>query len=116
MRIEEEYVGECIERKNAAVASISNLTVVQGSEANGEQNDEKGKPSQAAIEAAFLVPAGLFEEIRKLHSQSTVQEPHTIILTIPVERRVASVVISIPRALATQFSHQFRLPTIFKSS
>jgi hypothetical protein len=76
----------------------------------------KHETAQAAIEAAFLVPSEVFEEVWKIHRQSASQEPHSIILTIPVERRVASVVLSIPRAQATQLSYQFNMPTIFTSS
>ena len=72
--------------------------------------------AKSAIEAAFLVPSDIFQYFWELHRQSANQESHTVILTIPAQRRVASVVLSVPRAEATQLSSRFKLPTIFTSS
>lgn len=70
----------------------------------------------ANIETAFLVSPDAFERIWALHDAWAVGEPHTIILTIPVERRVASIALSIPRADAIQFGRQFELTKIYPST
>jgi len=68
--------------------------------------------AQAGIEAAFLVPHNVFKDIWRLHSESALQEPHTIVLTIPFEQRVASAVLSVPRADALRLSLEFSLQRI----
>lgn len=68
------------------------------------------------IETAFLVPPEVFTVIWELHPEWAAQEPHTIILTIPAEDRVASLALSMPRPYAIDLGHDFGLQTIYKST
>jgi hypothetical protein len=96
-----EMVSDLENRDDVALETLSNV---------GGARSLTPETAQAAIEAAFLVPPDVFQEFWDLHHQSA-----TIILTIPVERRAASVVLSIPRVKATQLSYYHKLPTIFTS-
>ncbi|BAE64503.1 unnamed protein product [Aspergillus oryzae RIB40] len=71
-------------------------------------------PAQEVIEMAFLVPPSRLDELLKLYPPSTSR--HSIILTIPIEDRVATVVISIPREDAIRFGYESTLPVIFNSN
>jgi hypothetical protein len=67
------------------------------------------------IETAFLVPTAVFEEIWRSRNKWSAGETHSIILTVPVEHRVATIALSIPRPDAIRFSDEFSLQTIFQS-
>lgn len=70
--------------------------------------------AQEVIERAFLVPPTKLDKLLKLHPQSTAR--HSIILTIPIVDRVATVLISIPREDAIRFGWESSLPVIFNAS
>jgi len=69
--------------------------------------------AQGAIDMAFLVPSDTFAKLWDLHNGS---ELHSIIMTMPIEDRVASVMLSLPPADAVQFAYHFNLEIIFNSS
>jgi len=71
--------------------------------------------ASSMIETAFLVPTAVFEEIWRSRNEWSTREAHSIILTIPVERRVATIALSIPRAGAIRLGRKFNLQTIFRS-
>jgi len=71
---------------------------------------EVDEAAQNALEAAFLVPRDKLLELLELRNAG-----HSDILTIPVQRRVASAVISIPREAAIRFGYSAQLPMIFRS-
>lgn len=68
------------------------------------------------IETAFLVPTAVFEEIWRSRNEWSAGEAHSVILTVPVEHRVATIALSIPRAGAIRFGRKFSLQTIFQST
>jgi len=74
------------------------------------------KPAQGAIEMAFLVAPDTFGKLWDLHNRSSAQKLHSIIMTMHIEDRVASVMLSLPRADAVQFAYYFNLEMIFNSS
>lgn len=74
------------------------------------------KPAQGAIDVAFLVPSDTFAKLWDLHNRSSASELHTIIMTMPIEDRVASIMLSLPRADAVQFAYHFNLEMIFNFS
>ena len=66
-----------------------------------------------AIEMAYAVPPNIFGILWDFYSQSSAQNLHSIIMTVPFEDRVSSLILSIPRADAVQFGYQFNLEMIF---
>ena len=80
------------------------------SEPRETQSREIGHSIQDKIlEAAFEVPLGTFEKIWQCRSSWSEKESQSIIMTIPVEPRVASIVISVPRYQAFDLVRQFPL-------
>lgn len=67
------------------------------------------------IETAFLLSPREFHKIWERYESITAGESHSIILTIPVEDRVALIVLLIPRPEAIDIGSQFKLPMIFQS-
>ena len=65
-----------------------------------------------ALEMAFVVPPNIFEHLWDSYKQCSFQKIHSIIMTVPIEDRVASVMLSIPRANAVAFGYNFELETI----
>lgn len=71
--------------------------------------------SPGMIETAFLLSPEIFEQIWSLSHEWTAEGPQTIILTIPTEDRVASILHSIPRLNAIRFGRQFNLSKIYEA-
>lgn len=63
---------------------------------------------------AFLVPRSKVDKLLELHTLSEAR--HSIILTIPIDDRVATAIISIPREDAIRFGYESTLPVIFNSN
>ncbi|TQB67463.1 hypothetical protein MPDQ_005705 [Monascus purpureus] len=79
-----------------------------------EEQTQQPEGAQEVIERAFLVPHSKLDKLLRLHSRSTAC--HSIILTIPITDRVATVVVSIPHDDAIRFGYESSLPVIFNSN
>jgi len=90
------------------------MNKLQGQEKCQHYNTTASKTvTSTGIETAFQVPPDIFDKIwQRFRVSWTRQEHHSIILTIPVEDRVASFVISVPRMDAIQCGSEDNLPTI----
>ena len=62
---------------------------------------------------AYEVPPNIFGILWYFYSQSSAQNLPSIIMTVPFEDRVASLILSIPRADAVQFGYRFNLQMIY---
>ncbi|RAQ70215.1 hypothetical protein AFCA_011034 [Aspergillus flavus] len=100
--------------RSAEDARREDQSVIQQTEPRSYGVPEVHGPAQEVIEMAFLVPPSRLDELLKLYPPSTSR--HSIILTIPIEDRVATVVISIPREDAIRFGYESTLPVIFNSN
>ncbi|GAA93152.1 hypothetical protein AKAW_11264 [Aspergillus luchuensis IFO 4308] len=75
-----------------------------------ESHPEKERP----LEVAFAVPPTLLDVFYQLHKSSK-SSPHSAIITVPTQDRVASLVLSIPRTEAVLKGDEYKLPVIFNS-
>lgn len=74
------------------------------------------KSAQAAIDLAFLVPPDIFAKLWDLYNRASAPELHTIIMTMPIKDRIASVMFFLQRAHGVQFACYFNLGMILNSS
>ena len=72
--------------------------------------------ASASIETAFDVPPQILREIWEIVLGWMSTDRFSAILTIPTEDRVASLLLSIPRADAIDMGDQYQLPTIYRST
>ena len=65
------------------------------------------------IQTAFDLTREIFEKIgKKLSHERVAGEPQSIILTIPAEDRVGSIVYSIPRRKAIMCGKEYNMPKL----
>lgn len=91
---------------------------IESQQEYNEGRDEgavKFSRARQPIEMAFLVPPAILDDFYQLHKESSISHPHSAILTIPTQDRVASLVLSIPRTEALEASHKYGVPVIFNS-
>lgn len=77
--------------------------------------DREEMSHQNELEVAFLVPPCSLDIFYELHKKPRDSRQHSAILTIPIQDRVASLVLSIPRTEAVAESGRQILPVIFNS-
>ncbi|GKZ63047.1 hypothetical protein AnigIFM49718_010778 [Aspergillus niger] len=76
--------------------------------------NESHPETERPLEVAFAVPPKLLDVFYQLHKSSK-SSPHSAIITVPTQDRVASLVLSIPRTEAVLKGDEYKLPVIFNS-
>ncbi|RDH26296.1 hypothetical protein BDQ94DRAFT_164601 [Aspergillus welwitschiae] len=76
--------------------------------------NESHPETERPLEVAFAVPPTLLDVFYQLHKSSK-SSPHSAIITVPTQDRVASLVLSIPRTEAVLKGYEYKLPVIFNS-